>query len=555
MGSATARMAGQTQQDRDRHPDTSNGGNSRLDFADSAPVVHRMERGAEESSTNERGQPYTRECQASGGQPAEEHSQGRRCTSVSEPKATPTIHASRSSGDALNPDHPSTGSRSLPRPGLASQQLRRKGHRTSPTQGKGQQDSLGQGAGKATTLSDKWDPLHKPGNHSEQLREERPPHPSDSKGNNDTVQRSITAFFRGRSSADEQISATPKTQDKITSTEQVKSNHRDSHHSSRASNHSGTHQTDGKDDSRRDKRTPHLPDKVHQPDGKAASRGQRKDSSLLSWRIMGTSSREPNARALAFANPHSLCYANAVLRMLHQARSLEGPITGLGEMNGPLMQAARSNRMVNIARDPAWTFIWPGWQRPTRQHDAAEFLQHLCQKTECATLRGGWEERRHRGGAYEVMGEQFTCPHVRLPMQRPFQIQEAVQQWHNQDATHAFTHPPILLILQVSRFLHTDRGIRKTRQTFQLQREINIPTFSDHKGNIEQTPYILSGGVLHVGQVVTAGHYQAFYFPGDSVDPWPTHMIHDDGQTAQPGNDATRQAIHTNCYLLAYTRV
>ena len=69
-----------------------------------------------------------------------------------------------------------------------------------------------------------------------------------------------------------------------------------------------------------------------------------------------------------------------------------------------------------------------------------------------------------------------------------------------------------LLILQVSRLLHTDRGIRKTRQTFQLQREKNIPTFSDHEGNIEQTPYILSGGVLHVGQVVTAGHYQAFYF-------------------------------------------
>ena len=70
---------------------------------------------------------------------------------------------------------------------------------------------------------------------------------------------------------------------------------------------------------------------------------------------------------------------------------------------------------------------------------SAEFLQHLCQKTECAALRGGWEARRHRGGACEVIDEQFTCPHVRLPMQRPFRIQEAVQQWHSQDATHAFT--------------------------------------------------------------------------------------------------------------------
>ena len=163
---------------------------------------------------------------------------------------------------------------------------------------------------------------------------------------------------------------------------------------------------------------------------------------------------------------------------------------------------------------------------------------------------GDGRQENTEGGAYEVMDEQFTCPHVRLPMQRPFQIQE----WRNQDATHAFTHPPRLLILQVSRFLHTDRGIRKIRKTFQLQRKINIPIFSDHAGNIEQIPYILSGGVLHVGQVVTAAHYQAFYFPGDSVDPWSTHMIPNDGQTAQPGTDATRQAIHTNCHLLAYTR-
>ena len=141
---------------------------------------------------------------------------------------------------------------------------------------------------------------------------------------------------------------------------------------------------------------------------------------------MDTRSSEPYAHSLTFANPHNLCYAIAVLRMLHQAKSLEGPITSLGEMNGPLTQTARSNRMVNIARGPAWACVWPGWQRPTRQHDAAEFLQHLCQKTECTALRGGWKARKRRGGAYEVMDEQFTCPHVRLPLQRPFQIQEAV---------------------------------------------------------------------------------------------------------------------------------
>ena len=162
------------------------------------------------------------------------------------------------------------------------------------------------------------------------------------------------------------------------------------------------------------------------------------------------------------------------------------------------MQAARANQPVNIARGSAWSFMWPGWTRPTRQHDAAEFLQHFCQRTDCAALRGGWEARKHRGRAYEGLDEQFTCPDVRLPLQRPFQIQEAIQHRHSQDAMHAFTHAPDLLIRQISRFLHTDRGIRKTRQSFHIQRHIEVPAFVDHAGTVEQKSYTLCGGVLHI---------------------------------------------------------
>ena len=287
-----------------------------------------------------------------------------------------------------------------------------------------------------------------------------------------------------------------------------------------------------------------LTAKAQNPVSATASRGQQKSGSLLSWRIADDRSSEPRAHALAFVNPRNLCYANAVLRTLHQARSLEGAITGLGELNGSLTQAIQYRQ---------WSFMWSGWQQPTRQRDAAEFLQHLCQKTECTALQGGWEARRYREGACEIVAEPFTWPHVRLPTHRPFQIQEAIQQWHSQEAAHAFTQPPRLLILQVSRFLHADRGIRKTRQTFQLLRRINIPTFTDHAGSTEQTTYILQRG-----SSCRPGSYRrpllSVLFPGDAQDIWQKHMIHDDGQTAQIGNDATRQATQTNCYLLAYTR-
>ena len=160
-----------------------------------------------------------------------------------------------------------------------------------------------------------------------------------------------------------------------------------------------------------------------------------------------------------------------------------------------------TNRSISHEAQPG-DFMWPGWTRPARQHDAGEFLPHLCQRTDCEPLRGGWEARKHRGRAYEVLDEQFTRPHVRLPLQRPFQIQEAIQHWHNQDAMHAFTHAPELLILQISRFLHTDRSIRKTRQSFDIQRHLEVPTFVDPAGTVEQQPYKLCGGVLHIGKVL-----------------------------------------------------
>ena len=235
-----------------------------------------------------------------------------------------------------------------------------------------------------------------------------------------------------------------------------------------------------------------------------------------------------------------------------QARSHDALISGLGEINGAIAQASRSNQHLNVARHPAWSFLWPGWQRPTRQHDAAEFLQHLCNRTDCAALKGGWEARRPQAGAYEILDEQFNCPHIRLMVQSPFRIQEAVTAWHAQDTPHALTRPPELLILQVGRFVQSASGVRKTRQMIEVHKHLTVPTFTGHAGDIAHTPYKLCGGVMHIGKVVKAGHYQAFYFPGDSEDIWPCHLVHDDGQTAMPGTDATRQAILTNCYLLAY---
>ena len=191
--------------------------------------------------------------------------------------------------------------------------------------------------------------------------------------------------------------------------------------------------------------------------------------------------------------------------MLHQARALAGPVSGLGALNGALLQAARSDQPVNIARGSAWSFMWTGWQRPTRQHDAAEFLQHLCQRTDCTALRGGWEARTQQERAYEIVDEQFTCLHSRLPLQRPFQIQEAIQQWHNHEAVHALTSAPDLLIL-----------------SFHIQRRIEVPTFVGHAGAIEHT--------IHAVWWCPAHRQSGQWSLQATTNLWPLHLVHDDNK-------------------------
>ena len=119
-------------------------------------------------------------------------------------------------------------------------------------------------------------------------------------------------------------------------------------------------------------RTP-PPQEIIQTNQSISAQGKKNTGSLLSWRIKGSTPSEPSARALTLHNPHNLCYANAVIHMLHYTRSLEGRISGLGALCGAFEQATRSNSVTNIARDSAWSFMWHGWRRPTHQHDAAEF--------------------------------------------------------------------------------------------------------------------------------------------------------------------------------------
>ena len=233
----------------------------------------------------------------------------------------------------------------------------------------------------------------------------RSPPPPLVKPSNDVKQSDIFYFFTGKTAAVNNSVPTSRTSRKSHLTHATNTPRHQVN--GKGSKSLGAHPTDETAIIAGSSRAP-PPQEIMKSNPSASVPGEKTNGSLLSWRVMGETTSEPSARALNLHNPHNLCYANAVLHMLHYARSFACQIRGLGALCGALAQAARSNGGTNIARDSAWSFIWNGWQRPTHQHDAAEFLQHLCQKTDCTALRGGWEARRHKGGAYEILDEQLS---------------------------------------------------------------------------------------------------------------------------------------------------
>ena len=112
-------------------------------------------------------------------------------------------------------------------------------------------------------------------------------------------------------------------------------------------------------------------------------------------------------------------------------------------------------------------------------------------------------------------------------------IFRTIRRRHNQEVMHALVQPPSLLILQLGRVLHTEQGTRKSRHTFHLSRHITIPTFTGYGSDVVGTRYQLCGGVVHSGNVVTAGHYHAFCFPDNDEDLW---CIRSQPQAQMPAN-------------------
>ena len=222
---------------------------------------------------------------------------------------------------------------------------------------------------------------------------------------------------------------------------------------------------------------------------------------------------------LALRNTGNSCYQNAFvmtwLWALVQVTSLQvggHPHDGLGRCRG-LFQTLLGSTCNSLAKVFAWSAVMQTWSRPQRQHDVGAFAFHALAKLRNNFLIGNWASRRMD----PICRTLDTGPqHLPIAIEIPTNvgtIQDCIEAWHQQSATHALGSASPLLVLQLGRFRHqTHRHVRKYRGLLMLDGLIKMPCFVDEETSldVQHVDYRVIAGVYHVGNTPASGHYKAF---------------------------------------------
>ena len=108
-----------------------------------------------------------------------------------------------------------------------------------------------------------------------------------------------------------------------------------------------------------------------------------------------------------------------------------------------------------------WVALTRGWSRPHNQHDAAEFLQFLCQGSLLvrSSLEIAWQARALQGIEWCTQDSGQSAPpllpspgNVGEDFECVVTAQSLLSKWHQQAELHAAVAPATILILQVCRF-------------------------------------------------------------------------------------------------------
>ena len=214
-----------------------------------------------------------------------------------------------------------------------------------------------------------------------------------------------------------------------------------------------------------------------------------------------------------FSNPvgMNLCYANSAVQAWYWLRELSDSAESL-QGTERFFASAHS---VLITECMSFRALWRGWTGITRQHDVGEFWQHLVNSLQLDAFAGQWQALLTL--PYQVQDSgTLDCP-IMLPLSNST-FQGLINDWHNQYAVHGLQHSGGVVCFCLRRYTENRRK-NMCRIAITPGSRVNLPHFQapTESTEVESQAYHAAFVILHLGEVITSGHYQAAL----SVDPLP----------------------------------
>ncbi|OLQ09208.1 Repetitive proline-rich cell wall protein 2 [Symbiodinium microadriaticum] len=182
-------------------------------------------------------------------------------------------------------------------------------------------------------------------------------------------------------------------------------------------------------------------------------------------------------------------------------------LLGTGRAFFQSLQQLRASTTKTLMQDMLWRMLVAQWTDCHRQHDVAEFISHIVQRHGFAVVQGTWQARRFFEGEFQIRDEGTCSQPLLLHMPAPppgldsqLQVQSLIDFWSGaQESIHALLHAPNILMLQLDRFHNRLGRVHKRQDAVEVNREIMVPFFADHRLYIELAHYRLVATIMHHG--------------------------------------------------------
>ena len=258
-------------------------------------------------------------------------------------------------------------------------------------------------------------------------------------------------------------------------------------------------------------------------------------------------------------NPTSCaCYMNSLLFALLFALRCHGVSdqAEIGRLRGICDAIQQYSGGLDISKHMHWVMLISPWMQPFRQHDVAEFAQHLLHRLRVPSLQGCWHARRFEAGHCLITDTGPCTSPVSLPLQGPVTLQDCIDQWHSQHtaALLAFTPGTQLIVLQLMRFNAEGRGKRKRtvkslHAILQLLDDVMTPIFVDSASSqCLHLRFKVASVIVHYGDRADSGHYRCLWNENNAV------LITDDASATTVCTPLQLEEASTNAYLVCLVR-